>query len=75
MTNTDSTRVTAPADATPSIHVRALITWIGIFPLVTIVPQPAEIAVRGGRSTMIRRRGDPAEAMRQQKGLSRARRA
>ncbi len=30
------TRSTTPADATLSIHVRALIRWLGIFPLVTI---------------------------------------
>ena len=34
--DTASVSVVAPAVALPSVHVRALITWLAIFPLVSI---------------------------------------
>lgn len=35
-TNAETTTHTAPPAAAPSIHVRAMLTWIAIFPLVAI---------------------------------------
>lgn len=35
-TNTETPTRTAPPAAAPSIHVRAVLTWIAIFPLVAI---------------------------------------
>lgn len=36
MTDTAATRIPRPVPHTPSRHVRAALTWVAIFPLVTI---------------------------------------